>query len=62
MRAELRGIIERMKLVWDKGIRKLLIQTDSKVAADMLSGVESRNNQHANLIEQASELDPTHLP
>ncbi|CAN1152298.1 Putative ribonuclease H protein At1g65750 [Linum perenne] len=36
MRAELKGIIEGMKLAWDKGIRKLRIQSDSKVAVDLL--------------------------
>ncbi|CAN1152297.1 hypothetical protein LINPERPRIM_LOCUS28851 [Linum perenne] len=46
MRAELKGIIEGMKLAWDKGIRKLRIQSDSKVAVDLLCSVESSCNTH----------------
>ncbi|CAN1130924.1 Putative ribonuclease H protein At1g65750 [Linum perenne] len=37
MRAELRGIIEGMSLAWDKGVRKLCIQTDSKAAVSILN-------------------------
>ncbi|CAN1725506.1 Putative ribonuclease H protein At1g65750 [Linum perenne] len=46
MRAELRGIVVGMKLAWDKRIRKLRIQIDSKAAADMLLEPGSRNNKH----------------
>ncbi|CAN1254849.1 hypothetical protein LINPERPRIM_LOCUS8787 [Linum perenne] len=35
-RAELRGIIDDMRLAWDKGIRKLCIQTDSKAAISLI--------------------------
>ncbi|CAN1162580.1 Putative ribonuclease H protein At1g65750 [Linum perenne] len=56
MRAELRSIVEGMKLAWDKSIRRLLIETDSKAAVDMLSSLESSNNQHVILLEQFSEL------
>ncbi|CAN1850210.1 Putative ribonuclease H protein At1g65750 [Linum perenne] len=56
MRAELRGIIEGMKLAWNTGIRKLRIQSDSKAAVEMLSTRRSENNQHASLIEQFNEL------
>ncbi|CAN1725502.1 Putative ribonuclease H protein At1g65750, partial [Linum perenne] len=56
MRAELRGIVVGMKLAWDKRIRKLRIQIDSKAAADMLLEPGSRNNKHANLLHQFSEL------
>ncbi|CAN1295022.1 Putative ribonuclease H protein At1g65750 [Linum perenne] len=44
MRAELRGIIEGMKLAWDKGIRKLSIQSDSRAAVQMLSNRNISNN------------------
>ncbi|CAN1331261.1 hypothetical protein LINPERPRIM_LOCUS35256 [Linum perenne] len=37
MRVELRGIVEGMKLAWNKGIKKLRIQSDSKAAVEMLS-------------------------
>ncbi|CAN1818654.1 Putative ribonuclease H protein At1g65750 [Linum perenne] len=56
MRAELRGIVEGMKLAWERGVRKLLIQTDSREAVDLLSSLENRNNQHAILIKQVAEL------
>ncbi|CAN1254622.1 Putative ribonuclease H protein At1g65750 [Linum perenne] len=49
MRAELRGIVEGMKLAWDLGIRKLMIQTDSKAAGNSTS-------RHASLLQQFSEL------
>ncbi|CAN1254624.1 Putative ribonuclease H protein At1g65750 [Linum perenne] len=56
MRAELRGIVEGMKLAWDLGIRKLMIQTDSKAAADMLSVPGNSTSRHASLLQQFSEL------
>ncbi|CAN1823818.1 hypothetical protein LINPERHAP1_LOCUS30518 [Linum perenne] len=56
MRAELRGIVEGMKLAWNTGIRKLCIQSYSKAAVKMLSNLGSTNNQHVILIEPFSEL------
>ncbi|CAN1148459.1 hypothetical protein LINPERPRIM_LOCUS38102 [Linum perenne] len=44
MRAELRGIVEGMKLAWEKGIHKLLIHTDSLAAVEMLFNFDVRNN------------------
>ncbi|CAN1268255.1 Putative ribonuclease H protein At1g65750 [Linum perenne] len=56
MRAELRSIVEGIKLAWDQGIWKLRIHSDSKAAVEMLSKQSCDNNQHANLIEQFAEL------
>ncbi|CAN1141608.1 Putative ribonuclease H protein At1g65750 [Linum perenne] len=56
MRAELRGFVEGMKLAWDNDIRKLVIQTDSKAAAELLSTTVKRRNQHTRLLEQFFEL------
>ncbi|CAN1346572.1 Putative ribonuclease H protein At1g65750, partial [Linum perenne] len=56
MRVELRGIVEGTQLAWDKGIRKLRIQSDSRVAVELLSNPSEGNNQHANLIQQFHEL------
>ncbi|CAN1345093.1 Putative ribonuclease H protein At1g65750 [Linum perenne] len=56
MRAELRGIIEGMKLAWNSGIRKLRIQSDSRAAVELLSNLGCSNNQHASLIDQFLEL------
>ncbi|CAN1800271.1 Putative ribonuclease H protein At1g65750 [Linum perenne] len=53
---KLRAIVEGMKLAWNKGIRRLRIQTDSKDAVTILSKPYSVNNQHASLIAQLSEL------
>ncbi|CAN1152639.1 Putative ribonuclease H protein At1g65750 [Linum perenne] len=36
-RAEIRGVIEGLKLAWDAGHRKVIIQTDSKAALILLS-------------------------
>ncbi|CAN1170332.1 Putative ribonuclease H protein At1g65750 [Linum perenne] len=52
MRAELRGIIEGMKIAWDKGIRRLCIQTDSQAAVLLLTSNDSRLHQHMSLVEQ----------
>ncbi|CAN1148969.1 hypothetical protein LINPERHAP2_LOCUS16775 [Linum perenne] len=45
-----------MKLTWNKGIKKLMIQSDSKATIGMLSTRRSKNNQHASLIEQFYDL------
>ncbi|CAN1264868.1 Putative ribonuclease H protein At1g65750 [Linum perenne] len=49
-RAEIRGIIEGMNLAWNKGIRKLAIQTDSKCAVLLLQKVGNEDHQHAGLV------------
>ncbi|CAN1157728.1 Putative ribonuclease H protein At1g65750 [Linum perenne] len=56
MRAEIRGIVEGMKLAWNKGIRKLRIQSDSKAAVEMLVNRRNPVGQHSNLVEQFFEL------
>ncbi|CAN1771045.1 Putative ribonuclease H protein At1g65750 [Linum perenne] len=45
MRSELRAIVEGMKLAWNKGVRRLRIQTDSKAAVAMLSKPYNANMQ-----------------
>ncbi|CAN1192031.1 Putative ribonuclease H protein At1g65750, partial [Linum perenne] len=52
MRAELRGIIEGMKIAWDKGIRRLCIQTDSQAAVLLLTSNDGRLYRHMSLVEQ----------
>ncbi|CAN1347206.1 hypothetical protein LINPERPRIM_LOCUS41016 [Linum perenne] len=47
MRAELQGIIEGMRLTWDKDIRKLCIQTDSKAAISLIRDVGNLEHRHA---------------
>ncbi|CAN1819377.1 Putative ribonuclease H protein At1g65750 [Linum perenne] len=56
MRDEILGIIEGMKLAWDKGIRRLFIQTNSKATVSLLSSNDGRMHQHASLVEQFINL------
>ncbi|CAN1179089.1 Putative ribonuclease H protein At1g65750 [Linum perenne] len=46
MRAELRGIIDRMHLAWEKGVKKLMIQTDSRAAVAILLNDSDRTHRH----------------
>ncbi|CAN1256136.1 Putative ribonuclease H protein At1g65750 [Linum perenne] len=55
-RAEIRGIVEGMRLAWNKGVRKLAIQTDSKCAVQLLQKIGNNDHQHAALIIAYEEL------
>ncbi|CAN1121366.1 Putative ribonuclease H protein At1g65750 [Linum perenne] len=46
MRAELRGIIDGMLLAWEKGVRKLVIQTDSRAAVEILLNDSDLAHRH----------------
>ncbi|CAN1163780.1 Putative ribonuclease H protein At1g65750, partial [Linum perenne] len=46
-RAELRGIIIGLNVVWDSSHRRIACQVDSKVAIDLMSDLESLSHQHA---------------
>ncbi|CAN1216012.1 hypothetical protein LINPERPRIM_LOCUS467, partial [Linum perenne] len=48
--AEIRGVLDGMSLAWDKGIRKLRIQTDSSTAVHFLTDNKKTNHQHSNLV------------
>ncbi|CAN1194174.1 Putative ribonuclease H protein At1g65750, partial [Linum perenne] len=54
MRAELPDIVEGMRLAWDKGIRRLCIQTHSKAVVLHGANLEHR---HASLVEQFHSLN-----
>ncbi|CAN1770919.1 Putative ribonuclease H protein At1g65750 [Linum perenne] len=56
MRAELRGIIDGMHLAWEKGVRKLVIQTDSRAAVAILLNDSNRTHRHASIVEQFTSL------
>ncbi|CAN1786317.1 Putative ribonuclease H protein At1g65750 [Linum perenne] len=56
IRAELRGIVEGMRLAWDKGVQKLCIQSDSKAAVSILSNVDNLDHRHASLVEKFQAL------
>ncbi|CAN1217840.1 Putative ribonuclease H protein At1g65750 [Linum perenne] len=54
-RAEICAIVQGMKLAWDLGIRKLLIQSDSTAAVAILLR-DDTNHQHAILALEFQEL------
>ncbi|CAN1137711.1 Putative ribonuclease H protein At1g65750 [Linum perenne] len=54
-RAEICAIVQGMKLAWELGIRKLLIQSDSKAAIAILLR-EDTDHQHAILALEFQEL------
>ncbi|CAN1129879.1 hypothetical protein LINPERHAP2_LOCUS5501 [Linum perenne] len=39
-----------MNLAWNKGIRKLAIQTDSKCVVQLLQKIGNEDHQHAGLV------------
>ncbi|CAN1163136.1 Putative ribonuclease H protein At1g65750 [Linum perenne] len=55
-RAELRGILEGMNLAWNCGVRKLMIQTDSACAIQLLRDMRNYDHQHASLMLQFEEM------
>ncbi|CAN1128518.1 Putative ribonuclease H protein At1g65750, partial [Linum perenne] len=55
-RAELRGIVEGLKLAWDLGIRKITVQTDSRAAISILEQDMHMVRQHAALVADFHEL------
>ncbi|CAN1282044.1 Putative ribonuclease H protein At1g65750 [Linum perenne] len=49
------AIVQGMKLAWDLGVRKLLVQSDSKAAIAILQR-EDTDHQHAILVSEFREL------
>ncbi|CAN0864164.1 Putative ribonuclease H protein At1g65750 [Linum grandiflorum] len=45
-RAEMRGIVEGLKLAWSLGIRRIRVQSDSAAAITILSNGSSLDHQH----------------
>ncbi|CAN1120779.1 Putative ribonuclease H protein At1g65750 [Linum perenne] len=56
VRAEIKGIIEGMCLAWERGIRKLRIQSDSASAIRLLTEASWQKHQHWGLVCQFQEL------
>ncbi|CAN1353706.1 Putative ribonuclease H protein At1g65750, partial [Linum perenne] len=54
--AELRAVVEGMKLAWALGIHKLAIQSDSKTRISILEKKERPAHQHATLVIEFQEL------
>ncbi|CAN1181076.1 Putative ribonuclease H protein At1g65750 [Linum perenne] len=55
-RAEIRGIVEGMNLAWERGVRHLAIQTDSRCAVQILSNQNNVDHQHAGLVKLFTKL------
>ncbi|CAN1808083.1 Putative ribonuclease H protein At1g65750 [Linum perenne] len=56
VRAEIFGVVEGMSLAWEKGIRRLRIQSDSAMAVSLLSKDSHNNHQFAALVERFKDL------
>ncbi|CAN1318165.1 Putative ribonuclease H protein At1g65750 [Linum perenne] len=54
-RAELGAIVQGLRLAWSVGIRRIIIQSDSRTAIDILQRAAT-DNQHASLISEFLEL------
>ncbi|CAN1178617.1 Putative ribonuclease H protein At1g65750, partial [Linum perenne] len=54
-REELRAIVDGLKLAWSIRIRKVVIQTDSRVAVNILQRRERAAHQHAALVAEFHE-------
>ncbi|CAN1824587.1 Putative ribonuclease H protein At1g65750 [Linum perenne] len=56
IRAEMRGIVDGMGIAWDKGVRKLGIQSDSASEIKLLTDASWNNHQHLSLVRQFQEM------
>ncbi|CAN1292475.1 Putative ribonuclease H protein At1g65750, partial [Linum perenne] len=55
-RAELRAIVEGIKLAWNLGVRRVAVQSDSRTALDILHRETGSTSQHAALVAEFREL------
>ncbi|CAN1837534.1 Putative ribonuclease H protein At1g65750 [Linum perenne] len=55
-RAEIKAIVEGLKIAWHIGIRKIAIQSDSKAAVTILQNSEVSTSPHRALIAEFHEL------
>lgn len=49
--SELRNIAEGMKLAWDKGFRRVILETDSKRALDLINSGGTKGNLLEHLVK-----------
>ncbi|XP_072074464.1 uncharacterized protein [Arachis hypogaea] len=54
--AEAWGILHGLKLAWDLGFKKIILETDSKIAFQILSKREERDNHPETIIRSISQL------
>ncbi|CAN1181161.1 hypothetical protein LINPERPRIM_LOCUS6069 [Linum perenne] len=52
VRAEMRGIVDGMGIVWDNGIRKLRTKSNSASSINLLTNVNWNNHHHLSLVRQ----------
>ncbi|CAN1842764.1 Putative ribonuclease H protein At1g65750 [Linum perenne] len=55
-RAELRAIVEGLKLAWSLGIKKVAVQSDSAAAVAMLQAGAHSTHKHAALVAEYLEI------
>ncbi|CAN1173011.1 Putative ribonuclease H protein At1g65750 [Linum perenne] len=55
-RAELRGILVGLDVVWEVGIRKVEVQVDSRVAIALIYGADNTLHQHASEVSSIRAL------
>ncbi|CAN1806610.1 Putative ribonuclease H protein At1g65750 [Linum perenne] len=55
-RAELRAIVEGLKLAWSLGLRKVAVQTDSRAAVSILQRGIGMKHQHEALVAEFIDL------
>ncbi|CAN1180884.1 Putative ribonuclease H protein At1g65750 [Linum perenne] len=46
MRAELRGVIEGLRLAWNHGYRKVAVRVDSRAILSLVNGVANPSHLH----------------
>ncbi|CAI0558204.1 unnamed protein product [Linum tenue] len=54
-RAELEGIVQGMRLAWEQGYRKVMVQTDSQIAIYLIREAADRH-PHFLLVQEARRL------
>ncbi|CAN1815055.1 Putative ribonuclease H protein At1g65750 [Linum perenne] len=55
-RAEMKAVVEGLKLAWSVGIRKLEVQSDSRVALTLLLDSAQTTHQHMAFVAEFQEL------
>ncbi|CAN0904399.1 TNF receptor-associated factor homolog 1b, partial [Linum grandiflorum] len=55
-RAEMRAIVDGLKLAWTLGIRRIRVQSDSRTAIAIFANASDLDHQHAALVMQFKEL------
>lgn len=54
--SELRGIAEGLNLAWDKGFRRVILESDSKKALDLIRDDDVKGNPMEYIVRQIESL------